>query len=75
MEAARPAATPSAAISSPAPVPAPPMLDTQSGKSGVLADTTLNLLLDTYYEYNFNSPIGRAQSAARLRRQQQQLQH
>ncbi len=45
--AALPAAAP------PAPTQPPPP------STGVLGGTTVNLLLDTYYEYNFNAPIGR----------------
>jgi hypothetical protein len=38
----------------------PPQPDKSiSGIGGILAGTTLNLALDGYYEYNFNSPIGR----------------
>jgi Putative beta-barrel porin-2, OmpL-like. bbp2 len=32
---------------------------TNSGVPGILAGTTINGYLDTYYAYNFNSPIGR----------------
>ena len=37
-----------------------PILPSSSGAAGLLGGTTVNLLLDTYYEYNFNAPIGRA---------------
>src|SRR5271155_4678159 len=39
---------------------ASPPTPASGGAAGLLAGTTVNLLLDTYYEYNFNSPIGRA---------------
>jgi Putative beta-barrel porin-2, OmpL-like. bbp2 len=39
--------------SSPAPVPA------DSSKLNFLHDTTINLALDGYYDYNFNAPVGR----------------
>ena len=32
---------------------------TAAPATGLAAGTTVNLLLDTYYEYNFNAPIGR----------------
>ena len=38
------------------PGPAP----SKTPDAGLLGGTTVNLLLDTYYEYNFNDPIGRA---------------
>jgi hypothetical protein len=51
-----PAAKETAAVPPDQPQPDKPA----SGIRNILADTTLNLALDGYYEYNFNSPIGRA---------------
>ena len=31
----------------------------EQGMAGILQDTTLNVTLDGYYAYNFNSPVGR----------------
>src|ERR1700680_4367924 len=39
-----------------APVPSSPAI---SGARGILDGTTINAMLDGYYEYNFNSPLGR----------------
>jgi hypothetical protein len=39
----------------------PPVAPTKQG-ADVLRDLTINALLDTYYEYNTNSPIGRVNS-------------
>ena len=43
------------AVAAPAPVAAAP-----PAAPGLWENTTLNFLFDGYYEYNFNSPIGRA---------------
>jgi hypothetical protein len=40
--------------------PAPPAALPATSKPNPFEGTTFNVLLDTYYEYNFNSPIGRA---------------
>jgi Putative beta-barrel porin-2, OmpL-like. bbp2 len=45
------------ATSTPAPAPAPP---TPIPPPTALAGTTINFLVDGYYDYNFNAPIGRA---------------
>jgi hypothetical protein len=51
---------PSVQASTQAAVTTPPALNTDDRKSlDFLHDTTLNLALDTYYEYNFNDPVGR----------------
>ena len=43
-----------------APAPAPAQLTTDDRKAlDFLHDTTVNLALDGYYEYNFNQPVGR----------------
>jgi len=53
-------------LESPQPAPVPPAQATAAiaappapAPSSPLAGTTVNLLLDTYYEYNFNRPLGR----------------
>jgi hypothetical protein len=50
-----PKETVAAAPVTPVPAAAPP-----SAVTGLLEGTTINFLFDGYYEYNFNSPIGRA---------------
>lgn len=45
-----------------APEPSPPATPLTSGDRKILdfmRDTTINLSLDTYYDYNFNHPVGR----------------
>src|SRR5438132_336926 len=39
--------------------PSSPATDAAPAASGVIEGTTLNFLLDGYYGYNFNAPIGR----------------
>jgi len=64
--AAQPAATAAVPASAPpvttkADDPAPEQTLTADDRKslGFLHDTTINLGLDTYYEYNFNNPVGR----------------
>ena len=58
-ETARPP-EPTAKVVEPAPTLAIPTTAKPPSASDVLGGTTVNLYLDGYYEYNFNSPIGRA---------------
>jgi hypothetical protein len=58
--------TPSPPQTAPAPAPAPaPAANTASAatatsaSNGILQGATINAMLDTYYEYNANDPIGR----------------
>jgi hypothetical protein len=51
-----------AASTAPPPVEAPPQAQPDSQNKEILdffRDTTINLALDSYYEYNFNQPVGR----------------
>jgi hypothetical protein len=61
LEGALPPATESLAQSAPSAETArQPALSQEDAKNlGFLRDTTINLALDGYYEYNFNSPVGR----------------
>ncbi len=66
-QANAPSAQPAQIAQSQPPPVANQSLDEQPGPApsktpdaGLLGGTTVNLLLDTYYEYNFNDPIGRA---------------
>jgi hypothetical protein len=54
-----PAAAPAAVAAKAPEAPAAATVAPPTGVAGLLAGTTLNVLLDTYYEYNFNAPIGR----------------
>ena len=51
-------ASPAGSTATPNSVPAPPVAPTSSMAS-ILSGMTFNALLDGYYEYNFNSPVGR----------------
>jgi Putative beta-barrel porin-2, OmpL-like. bbp2 len=53
-----PASTPSAPISTPTPAQSTPPPD-DSKLQAFLHDTTINIALDGYYDYNFNAPVGR----------------
>ena len=57
LESATPSGETGTPVSTDAPQQNPP--PATGSTSGLLRDTTFNLLLDTYYEYNFNAPIGR----------------
>ncbi len=48
------------APASPTPKEAAAAVSAPAGPPGALENTTMNFLFDGYYEYNFNSPIGRA---------------
>ncbi len=60
-----PAARPMSALAPTAPAPAAPAQEQKSATAdslslpGFASGTTLNVLLDGYYEYNFNQPVGR----------------
>ena len=54
------AVTPPTQTQSPSPTPAASALQPDDSKIlSFLHDTTINLALDGYYDYNFNSPVGR----------------
>ena len=59
LEKSAPPASPAAAVVTTPPAAAP-VTPTPGQLSTAVPGVTFNLLLDGYYEYNFNSPIGRA---------------